>query len=312
MRRTILMFKWGLHLMFFMTIHSCNNSRDISEDPVFVEAEQEWRAERDQEMRSPTSWLTIAGLFWLDEGENTFGTDPTNKIKIPAGSASPFAGKFILNKVEIRVVSSSGTTIKNEEKVIKEKTLRSDRNGKPDILELNDFRMWVIHRGDRFAIRMRDLNATRFKNYNGLNFYPPRKKYQINAEFIPYSPPKIETLATVVGIKTMMVSLGYVKFMIDGKECCLDAFETEPKSKTLFFVFRDETSGQETYGASRFLEADILDDGTVDLNFNRAENPPCGYTPYATCPLPPPQNILSVRIEAGEKIYKKSHDNIRQ
>lgn len=295
----------GFVTLFSIIISSCNNSKDTSDDPSFVKAELEWREARDRSMKSPTSWLTIAGLYWLDEGENTFGTDPKNIFRLPEGSGSPFVGKFILHKDEVKVLSSAGAVLKNEGKTIKEMVLKSDKTGKPDIIELDDLRMWVIKRGGRFAIRLRDLNAPRYKNYSGLAFFPPRKKYQVKADFIVYYPPKTETLGTVIGTETNMVSLGYVKFRLNGKEYRLDAFETGPGSKTLFIIFKDETSGKETYGTSRFMEAHILDDGSVDLNFNRAHNPPCAYTPHATCPLPPPQNILPVRIEAGEKIYQK-------
>ena len=297
----------GFVTLFSIIISSCNNSKDTSDDPSFVKAELEWREARDQSMKSPTSWLTIAGLYWLDEGENSFGTDPKNSFRLPEGAGPPFAGKFILRKDEVKVVSSAGAGLKNEGKTIKEMVLKSDKTGKPDIIELNDLRMWVIERGDRLAIRLRDLNVPRYKNYSSLEFFPPRKKYQVKADFIVYNPPKTETLATEIGTETNMVSLGYVKFQLNGKEYRLDAFESGSGSKTLFIIFKDETSGKETYGASRFMEARIFDDGSVDLNFNRAHNPPCAYTPYATCPLPPSQNILPVKIEAGEKIYKKEH-----
>jgi uncharacterized protein (DUF1684 family) len=297
----------GFVTLFSIIISSCNNPKDTSDDPSFVKAELEWREARDQSMKIPTSWLTIAGLYWLDEEENGFGTDPQNRFRLPEGSGPPFAGKFILHKDKVKVLSSAGTVLKNEGKTIKEMVLKSDKTGKPDIIELNDLRMWVIERGGRLAIRLSDLNAPRYKNYSGLEFFPPQKKYQVKADFVVYNPPKMETLGTVVGTETKMVSLGYVKFRLNGKEYRLDAFETRPGSKTLFIIFKDETSGKETYGTSRFMEAHILDDGSVDLNFNRAHNPPCAYTPYATCPLPPSQNILPVKIEAGEKIYKKEH-----
>lgn len=297
----------GFITLFSVIVSSCNDSKEISDDPSFVKAELEWREARDQSMRSPTSWLTIAGLYWLDEGENTFGTDPENKFRLPEGSGPPFAGKFILHDEKVKVVSSAGSVLRSEGKTIEEMVLKSDKTGKPDIIDLNDLRMWVIERGGRLAIRLRDLNAPRYKNYSGLEFFPPRKKYHIKADLVLYNPPKTVTLGTAIGTETNMVSLGVVKFLLNGKEYRLDAFEEEPGSKTLFIVFKDETSGKETYGASRFMEVHLLDDGSLDLNFNRAYNPPCAYTPHATCPLPPPQNILPVRIEAGEKMYQKEH-----
>ncbi len=288
-------------LLLISTIH-CSK-----EDPDFVKAELQWRIERDQQMRNPTSWLTIAGLFWLEEGEHTFGTDPKNKIRLPEGSAPAFAGTFIRHNDVVKVIHTGNTAMTIEGKQINEQVLTPDASGKPDVIELNDLKMWVIKRGDRLAIRLRDLNAAPYKEYTGLEFFPPRAKYKLNASFTPYSPRKSQVLSTMVGTTTEMEVPGYLTFQIDGREYRLDAFGDYPESNDLFIIFKDGTSGVETYGASRFMGAEILEDGTVDLNFNRAYNPPCAYTHYATCPLSPPQNILTVRIEAGEKKYAKSH-----
>jgi uncharacterized protein (DUF1684 family) len=279
------------------------------EDQNFVKEEMEWRAHRDKQMRSSTSWLTIAGLFWLEKGENSFGTNSSNNIKLPEGSAPPVAGTFVLKDGEVKVVAHEGVALKMAGKIIKENALRGDEiyPEEPDVVELNDLRMWVIRRGERSAIRLRDLNAAAYKNYKGLDFYPPNKKFKIEATFVPFSSPKAITIATVIGTEVEMKSPGYVKFMIDEKEFRLDAFVEDAQSKQLFFIFKDETNGKETYGAGRFMTSNVLEDGKVDLNFNRAYNPPCAYTPYATCPLAPEQNWLKVRIEAGEKNYAGGH-----
>ena len=304
MDKTVLNTLGALFTIFMMAFSSCTTSK---QDPAFVQAETEWRNQRDEQMKNRSSWLTIAGLYWLSEGENRFGTDAGLPVQLPEGSAPPIAGTFIRTGDRVKIISAEDGILKFDGKIIKEMDLTSDRGGSPDIVELNDLRMWVIQRGDRPAIRLRDFNAPRYKNYHGLTFYPPKQKYKINAEFVPYPEPKKITVGTVVGTEEENISPGYVQFQIDGKEVRLDAFESGPGLKRLFFVFRDGTSGKETYGASRFMTCDVLEDGSVDLNFNRAYNPPCAYTPYATCPLPPPQNVLSVRIEAGEKAYEKGH-----
>lgn len=278
-----------------------------SEDPDFVTAEMEWREARHQNMQKSDSWLTIAGLFWLEEGENTFGTAPTNAIRLPEESAPAFSGSFILKDNDVTVRSAGGEHLKHNGETVEEMILRSDRSERPDRIELNDLRMWVIERGDRMAIRLRDLQAERFKDYKGLRFFPPRQQYRVQADFIPFDESKTVVVNTVVGTESKMQSPGYVAFNLSGQDLRLDAFGSGSDVKGLFFVFTDLTSGKETYGASRFMQADILENGKVDLNFNRAYNPPCAYTPFATCPLPPPQNHLSVRIEAGEKVYEGSH-----
>ena len=288
-----------LTLIICINLHSCVS---VNEDPVFIQAELEWREARDQSMKQPTSWLTIAGLFWLQDGPNSFGTNPSNRLQLPEGSAPDFAGTFMLEDGDVNVIPAPGAEIRIDDEIIGETTLRSDASRGTVTLELNDLRLWVIERSGRIAIRMRDFNEPRFVEYNGLDYYPPTSDFRFEAEFVPYESPKRIEMATVVGTTTTSVSTGYVKFVLDGKEYTLDAFRTG-RADRLHFVFKDGTSGDETYGAARFMDSRILEDGTVDLNFNRAYNPPCAYTPHATCPLPPPQNILTVRIEAGEKNY---------
>jgi uncharacterized protein (DUF1684 family) len=276
-----------------------------NEDQKFIADEMSWREDRDSKMRTRTSWLTIAGLFWLDEGENSFGIDTANRIRLPAGSALPSAGKFILRKGKVTVKANRGVELTVKDRRIKKTKLDTDTTGEPDIVVLNDLEMWIIERGERYAVRLRNLNNPPFKNYSGLDYFPPTKKYKILADYVPYPSPQKITLETMIGTTEVESSSGYVRFRIDDQEYRLEAFSRG--SRGLFFIFRDETAGKETYEAARFMVARILADGKVDLNFNRAYNPPCAYTPYATCPLPPPQNHLKVRIEAGEKKYPGKH-----
>ncbi len=283
---------------------ACKKPEEAATD-TFIQDETAWRAERDQQMKAPESWLSIAGLFWLEEGENTFGTAEANAIKLPEGSAPAFAGKFVFSGGKTEVVSTEGVILTSDGEEVKHMALKNDLTGKPDIIALNDLRLWVILRGDRYAIRLRDLNAPAYKNYRELDFFPPDPAYRMEAEFAPYSGPKKVTIATAVGTVVDLDAKGIVKFRIRDRECELEAFESGKDQ--LFFIFRDGTSGKETYGASRFMAADILAPGKIDLNFNRAYNPPCAYTDFATCPLSPAKNVLSVRIEAGEKNYPGVH-----
>jgi uncharacterized protein (DUF1684 family) len=301
--------KTTLFLALFLTMLGTipqAHSRVVSKEDKkeFFQEESAWRENRDKEMRALTSWLNIAGLFWLDEGVNRFGTSEENSIKLPKGSAPPFAGSFFLDNGTITVTSERGIELRVNCKNNNGSVLKGDDFEKPDVVELNDLRMWVIKRFDRYAIRLRDLNHKPFINYRGLDFFPPKEKYKLVAEFHPFDEPKQVKVGTVIGKNTEMSSLGYVTFKIDGKAYRLDAFSGKPR--TLFFIFGDETNGKETYEGSRFLDAEILESGKVVLNFNRAHNPPCAYTPYATCPLPPPQNQLKISILAGEKAYPDS------
>ena len=290
---------------FFLIANvSCSNTTSAKKNEDFDKQEMKWREARDKSMRSPTSWLTIAGLYWLDEGENTFGTDKTNKLVLPPDSAPSFCGKFILGEGKVKVIAAEGTGIKIKNEEIEEKILTSDDQGNPDVLELNDLRMWVIKRGERCGIRMRDFNVQAYKEYKGLDFFPPSEKFRIKGNFVPYDKEKTIEITTVAGTKAEMISPGSVLFALDGKEYRLEAFKENEENTKLFIVFKDLTNGEETFAKGRFLTVDVLKNGKVDLNFNRAVNPPCNYTPYATCPVPPHKaNWLNVRIEAGEKTY---------
>jgi uncharacterized protein (DUF1684 family) len=276
------------------------------DEDSFFDREMSWRENRDRQMKSSSSWLTIAGLFWLKEGKNTFGTSSACDIRLPAASAPDTAGYYSHQQGKTALHSAQGAEIKWKNQTIRVKeNLKTDESGQPDILELNDLRMWVIRRGERFAIRLRDLNNPAYKSYKGLDYFPPDRRFKIRADYTAFEQPKNITVATMIGTDTPMQAAGYVRFSVEGQECRLLAFG-DGKGKQLFFIFSDATSGRETYGASRFMSARILESGRVDLNFNRAYNPPCAYTPYATCPLPPPENHLQVPIEAGEKKYPGS------
>jgi uncharacterized protein (DUF1684 family) len=282
-------------------------AEDAADVSPFVAAEREWRGERDRRMREPTSWLTIAGLFWLEECDNTFGSAADNDIILPEHSAPDKAGVFVMERGSVAVIAEEGAGIMCNDTAVTVKTLRSDAAAEPDVLALGRLRLWIIERGGRLAVRMRDLEAERFRDYRGLRFYPPKEEYIIPATFVPYPEPKLITLATVVGTEAEVRSPGYLQFEIDGSELRLDVFGEDANANQFSLIFKDETSGDETYGACRFMSVAADSTGRFELNFNRAYNPPCAYTPYATCPLPPPQNDLPVRIEAGEKRYMKHH-----
>ena len=233
--------------IFLMTNGAFSNTTSAIKNEDFHKEEMKWRKERDKSMRSSTSWLTIAGLFWLDEGENTFGTNKTNKLVLPSGSAPSFCGKFILGEGKVKVIVAEGTGITIEGEEIDERILTSDNQGNPDILELNDLRMWVIKRGERYGIRMRDYNARAYKEYKGLEFFPPSEKFRIEGNFVPYDKEKIIEITTVAGTKAEMISPGSIFFIMGGKEYRLEAFQADEKNTKLFIVFKDLTNGEKTY-----------------------------------------------------------------
>ena len=268
--------------------------------------EDAWRAGRDQEMRSEESWLTIAGLFWLDEGENTFGASPSNPIELPPGRAPSPGGKFIRKGAKITVEAAPGVALFCGGKQVARMEIRAGDSTSPDTLALGDFRMWVIRRGDRYGVRLRDLNAPAFKDYTGLDYFPPSAAFRIEAGFVPYSAPKSVKVEAKIVKRSELVSPGTVKFSWAGREYEFITFDDEER-RTYFLVFGDETNGEETYDGGRFLDFKVDTGNQTVLNFNRAHNPPCAFTAFATCPLPPVQNRFPFRLEAGEKKYN-GHD----
>jgi len=268
--------------------------------------EAAWRAARDREMRSEESWLTIAGLFWLEEGENTFGASSSSLIKLPPGRAPLLGGKFIKTGPKTTAEAAPGVALFCGGKRIARMELRAGDSTSPDTLALGDFRMWVIRRGDRYAVRLRDLNAPAFKNFPGLDYFPPSAAFRIEAGFVPYSAPKSVQVEAKIIKRSEMVSPGTIKFSLQGREYEFIAFDDEER-RTHFLVFGDETNGKETYGGGRFLDFQVDAGNRTILDFNRAYNPPCAFTVFATCPLPPNQNRFPSRVEAGEKKYKE-HD----
>lgn len=264
---------------------------------------KKWRQEREIRLKSDTGWLTVAGLFWLKEGPNRFGTDPTSDIVLPSGTAPPYAGVFELKEGKIAVRVESGTSVTSSGRTVTEMELKNDQTGDPTLLALGDLTMFVIERGGKYGIRLKDKNSKMRREFTGLKWYPVKPEYRITGTWTEYDPPKQIPVPNVLGQTDSLPCPGYVTFKVKGVTVKLEPVLESPDDKELFFIFRDGTSGVTTYGSGRFLYADLPVEGKVVLDFNKAYNPPCVFTPFATCPLPPASNRLKVKIEAGEMNY---------
>lgn len=273
-------------------------------DPYEAEIAR-YRAEREASLKADDGWLTVAGLFFLQPGANPFGSDPSNVVVLPAGRAPARAGVFYLEDGTVRVEVAEGIPITLGGRPVTRAALRPAGQGRPaDTLVLGRLSLFVHTSGDRLAIRLRDLDSEIRRTFRGCRWYPVRPEYRVVGRFIPYDAPRERRVPNILGDEEHYVSNGVVAFTLGGQEHRLEAFEsTGARGRRLFFVFRDATSGRETYHTARFLYADPPQDDEVVLDFNKAYNPPCAFNPYTTCPLPPPQNVLPVRIEAGELDY---------
>jgi uncharacterized protein (DUF1684 family) len=259
-----------------------------------------WRQAREARLRGDEGWLTVAGLMWLHEGDNRFGSDPGADVVFPAHSAPAQAGVFRLHGNQVTVVPAAGVKVTSAGQPIGEKQLRDDTPGPPDVLELGQLRFFIIERGGKMAIRLRDLQSPARKSFAGLRWFPIRPEYKVVGRFLPHPSPRQIAVPNILGMIEQMESPGVVVFTLAGQEVRLEPVYETPERNELFYIFRDKTSGHETYGAGRFLYSEVPVKGEVVLDFNKAYTPPCAYTRYATCPLPPRQNHLPLRVEAGE------------
>lgn len=256
---------------------------------------QAWRQQREAELKAPGGWLSVAGLFWLKPGENRCGADPSFEVALPAGSAPKLAGTFDVASGVVTFRANDPAVLLNG-KPAGTSQLTSDR----DRLKIGDLTLFVIRRADRYYVRLIDPNSQMLRDFKGLEWYPIREEYRVVAKFTAYDQPRKIAITNVLGITQEEPSPGYATFDLMGHPYRLEAVIDE---KQLFFIFRDQTSGKTTYGAGRFLHAEMPKEGKTVLDFNKAYNPPCAFTAYATCPLPPKQNRLPVKIEAGELNY---------
>ena len=261
---------------------------------------EKWRVEREAALKADDGWLTLVGLFWLKEGRNSVGTQADSNILLPKGSAPASVGVFDLQKGSITFHALPEAAVALNGRPVTRAPLKTDLSGPPDVLRVRDLTMFVIQRGDRYGVRLKDKNSTARKAFTGLKYFPVSERYRVRAKLVPYNPPKRIAVPNMLGQVDQETSPGYVVFTLNGHEYRLEPINS---GDMLFFIFKDLTSGRETYPSGRFLFTDLPKDGEVVLDFNKAVNPPCAFTPFATCPLPPKQNQLPIRIEAGELRY---------
>ena len=266
-------------------------------DTDYVEKIQKWRRDYAQKLAAPDGWLAAAGLFWLEPGDNFFGTSPDNKIVLPAGSAPDYAGVFHFSENGIRLQAVEGVIITVNDQPVSTIHVQLDENGSSEWIILNDLKLSVIQRGMRYGVRIFDKNNPSIKQSVYLRWFPIQEKYVIQARFIPSPEPKCISIVNVIGDHVEMPSPGTVEFSLQREKNHLLAIELE--DGRLWFMFKDLTNGDLTYPGGRYLTADAPVDGVVTLDFNRAYNPPCAFTDFATCPLPPRSNYFDVPIRAG-------------
>jgi uncharacterized protein (DUF1684 family) len=265
---------------------------------------ERWRAQRTARLTAPDGWLSLVGLHWLEPGPNTLGSDADNAIvlaKAPAhlGTIEWRADDTLLLRL------AEGVDARVDDETRSEAVLRDDRRPDPTRVSFGSVNFVVLDRGGRKALRVRDSEAETRTRFAGIESFPVDPSWRIVADWEPFDPPRTLETANVIGQMERYPVPGRAVFERDGRRHELLPVIEVAGDEQLFLIFADGTSGRETYGAARFLYADPPRDGRIVLDFNKAYNPPCAFTAFATCPLAPPENRLDLRVTAGEKKYKK-------
>lgn len=281
---------------------------------ALIAEQADWRARRLAGLTRPEGWLSLVGLHWLEPGSHRIGADPEAAIELAIGpkqlgtlSIEPAADA----PATVRLALAPGVAARFEQAAVDigsdtavSATLNSDADGKtPSRVQLGSASFTLIDRSGRLALRVRDPDAPTRTGFRGLDYFPIDGQWRIEARLARYAEPKLVEIATIVGGIEPTPSIGQAVFEHEGREYRLELLEDSPGATSWFVIFGDRTNGRETYGMARFLYATPLGEDRVVVDFNKAYNPPCAFTPYATCPMPPDGNRLDFAVRAGEKKY---------
>ncbi len=282
---------------------SATAAEDGSLSKAYKSELSKWKNERRKGLLKNDGWLSLTGLFWLEKGMNTVGSAKDNKVILPKGHSPEYLGNLFL--VDDKVIANfpPGSLVTDETNVlVYKKELRTDQQEKTTILSHGPLLFYVIERNGKFAVRVKNKLLPKKTGLDELTYFPEKKDWIVKGTFTPYEGGKKIAVPNILDFQTETASPGKVEFTYQGKQYSLDTMDA---GEELFIVFGDKTNGKDTYGAGRFIYISKPAEGsnTVSLDFNRAYNPPCVFSKYATCPLPPPQNKLKLAVTAGEKSY---------
>jgi uncharacterized protein (DUF1684 family) len=281
------------------------------ESPIDAATEQQtveqWRASRVAELTGEQGWLTLVGLFWLDKGDNTFGRASSNRLVLDHPALARQAGTFTLESNGVHFTARRGSGITHGGLPVTTLDMVTDSQGEPTVASSGPLRFFIIERSGKVGVRVRDVDSPRRRAFVPIEYFPVATEWVFTARFEPYEPHRSIRIINILGLEEDMDCPGALVFNKDGHEWRLDALLESPTDQTLFVMFGDRTNGKSSYGGGRFLHTPLPSQGTVRVDFNQAYNPPCAFNNFATCPLPPAQNKLALRVESGEKAYGNGH-----
>jgi len=292
------------HSFLLLVILACSslNTRIQAQTTVAYQQEIEsWHTKRIQNLKAANGWLNLVGLYWLDEGENSFGSGLNNKLVFPQGNIPEEAGIFVRSGTTVKLIVLNNAAIKVNDKPVTEAVIFDKDSIRAPVVSYGSLRWTIIRRDDKIGIRLRDLESPQATDFKDIDRYAVDTTWKIPATLQAEEAPRTIAIKNILGQTNQQKTPGKLVFSIHNKQYTLDALE---EGDELFIIFADETSGKTTYPSGRFLSVKKpAADGSTIIDFNKAYNPPCAFTDYATCPLPPRQNVLPVAITAGEKNY---------
>ena len=303
MKKTLFFFAALLTLLSFF---SCNKKTlETKGSSEYLEEIKQWDQHRLERLKADDGWLNLVGRTWLKPGENKFGSAKDNEVLIESDKVPAYMGVFIFQDSTVTMKVNDGVDILYDGNPVKEIVMIGDGNKDMTVFQYGPIKWNLIVRNELYGIRFRDLESEFVKSFSGIERFPVNEDWRIEAKHEIYDPPKKMSVPNVLGQVDEEPSPGAIVFTKDNQTCRLNAIDAGDK---LWFIFADGTSGEETYGGGRFLYTDKADsNGIVIVDFNKAYDPPCVLTKFATCPLPPKENYLSLKITAGEKMWGGHH-----
>ena len=305
--------KFWLFRLFLLTIMLAQARSCPAQEGTWLKDLMTWRGEHAAELQKPDGWLALVGLEWLQSGDNSFGSGADNKIRLPARSPAHLGVLHLEGeKVTLNPPTGGrfpdGFLIEGKPAQSQELHVDADHDKNNPRMTIGPLNIYVIKRGGRFALRIKDAKSATLVGFHGLKWYAANPQYRVTAHWAPYQPQKTFTIATLIGTTYPAQIPGSAEVILGGQTYRIDPILEDPGVAKLFFVLRDTTSSSTTYPSCRFLYTGFPDHGLENpgelvLDFNRLENPPCAYTAFATCPLPPPQNRLPIALPVGEQRY---------
>ena len=303
MKKTLLFFT---ALLTLLSIYSCKNENlEAKGSPEYFEEIKQWDQRRAERLKADDGWLNLVGRTWLKPGENKFGSANDNDVVIESNKVPDYMGVFVFQDSTVIMKVNDGVEVLFNGESVKEMIMIGDHKKEMTVFQCGPIKWNLIVRDTLYGIRFRDLESEAVKNFTGIERFPVNEDWRISAEFEAYDPPRKISVPNVLGQVDEEPSPGAIVFTRDNQTYRIEAIDAGDK---LWFIFADGTSGEETYGGGRFLYTDKADStGKVIVDFNKAYNPPCVLTKFATCPLPPKENYIKLRITAGEKMWEGHH-----